>query len=89
MSLVLNISPKTDANVEIKTYGFGSMVDEVSIRTPHGETIIGIEDFLVAVEYVLTNTDLWDGDPRNEFLNQIKTLKLVPGFNPQSVRLSR
>jgi hypothetical protein len=82
MSLLLNSSPKTDPGVEVKTYGpIGDMADEVHIRTNKGNIVIGLQDFLSAVEYVLTNTNFEPDDPRINFSNWVSNLEIGPGYD--------
>jgi hypothetical protein len=52
-----------------------------------GDYLIGIEDFLVAAYYVLTNSDLYPGDPRRQFVKSIAAMIEVEGWNPGGKRL--
>jgi len=64
--------------MEIKT-GF---TNEVLLTTPEGERIeTDIGDILDAAFYMLTNTDLEKNDPRIGFIEVVKNMEEVPGFN--------
>ena len=53
-----------------------------------GDYEISMQDFLHLAEYVLTNTDLTNNDPRLEFVKKVGVkLKIVPGYNPGKQRL--
>lgn len=82
MSLSLNLGTRP-AGVEIKTFGFGSMEGIVHL----GGYEISMADFLMAVAYVLTNTDLKPGDPRLQFMECVRSMKVVDGYNPNTKRL--
>ena len=82
MSLSLGLGTKP-AGLEVKTFGFGSMGNTVHL----GDYEISLEDFLVTVEYVLTNTDLEPNDPRLRFVKRVQSMKEVAGYNPNRKRL--
>ena len=82
MSLILKMGTQP-AVLEVKTFGFGSMGNTVHL----GDYEITIEDFLVATEYVLTNTDLVSNDPRLQFVKCVQSMKGVAGWNPGRKRL--
>lgn len=46
-----------------------------------GEYTIPIEDFVLAVEYALTNSDLYENDPRLKLIKRIKNSDIVDGWN--------
>jgi hypothetical protein len=46
-----------------------------------GEYTIPMKDFVLAVEYVLTNSDLYENDPRLELIETIKKSSIVDGWN--------
>lgn len=76
MSLILGMGTRP-AGLEVKTFGFGPT------NTVHlGKYEISFEDFLVAAEYVLTNTDLEPNDPRLQFVKCVQSMKEVTGYNP-------
>jgi hypothetical protein len=78
MSLALEREGTDPKGVEIKTWGrLGGMADIVHL----GKYEICIEDFLIAAHYVLTNTDIYPGDPRRQFVECIKTMELTEGYN--------
>ncbi len=56
-----------------------------------GNNTFTMKDFLLIIYYVLTNTDLRENDPRLEFSEQLKLLKIIDGYNketnPNSKRL--
>lgn len=59
MSLILT------GDIYVKTYpAVGGMGDRVSF----GKHTVSMEDFVEAMKYVLTNSDLMAGDPRTEFM---------------------
>jgi hypothetical protein len=49
-----------------------------------GDCEIPMSDFCFLVEYVLTNTDLDDGDPRIGMVERIRRAKVVPGHNAEA-----
>lgn len=72
----------------------GTMVK--TLIAPPGIVQIGpiempIEEFCMAAMYVLTNTDLEPVDPRLEFVEDVKRLTRIKGFNirnnPKACRL--
>lgn len=73
MSLILNSD--TNPPVKMKTFGIGE--DKVFI----GDLEIGIGDFVLACQYVLTNTDLKVGDPRLSLVEAVKASRVVQGYN--------
>jgi len=82
MALILQMGTQP-AGLEVKTFGFGSMGNTVHL----GDYKISIEDFLVAAEYVLTNTDLDPNDSRLQFVKCAQSMKEVEGYNPGRKRL--
>jgi len=74
MSLRLAMGTKP-LNLEIKTSGLTPTVVFL------GDYEISLEDWIEATMYVLTNTDLEKDDPRLQFLDRVKRLKVVTGFN--------
>ena len=81
MSLILSLSPD---NISIKTYGYFSKNgkdDTVFIDAQSNKLEINIEDFFAMVYYVLTNTDLYKNDPRLKFIEKVKKMKKVEGYN--------
>jgi len=80
MTLLLNSMPTTDPGMEIKTHGFDG-----SVWFCHNR--IAIEDFLYAVEYVLTNTDLKPHDPRLDFIKAVKDIEVLDGWEDGNERL--
>jgi hypothetical protein len=86
MSLVLSKSLPKD--LEVKTHGtIFRGKDLVLLRGSGVDCEIPIRDFLYAVEYVLTNTDLRHRDPRLKFLKTISKLKQITGYNQENKRL--
>ena len=78
MSLILGRGNKS---LRVKTFGSG----DGSVLL--GGYEISMKDFLIATEYVLTNTDLGRNDPRLKFTKMVKRLKEVEGWNPSKKRL--
>lgn len=74
MSLRLD-DPNTRDHVEVKTWGIGP-----TETVFFGDHEVSMSDFLEAAYYVLTNTNLRDGDPRPDFLEQVARLQPVPGW---------
>jgi hypothetical protein len=70
--------------LKIKTSGFDGPIDDTVYL---GRYQIPMSDFLVAVAYVLTNTDLQANDPRIRFVESLKALQEVDGYNPGQKRL--
>ncbi len=81
MSLVLVETKPT--GLEVKTFGHGPMGNTVYL----GGYEISLKDFLAAVEYVLTNTDLKPNDPRLQFIKCVQSMKEVDGYNANGKRL--
>jgi len=80
--MILGRPGTTPPNLPIKTFPVSS--DGIVYL---GGYEIAIEDFLTAVEYVLTNTDLYPKDPRLQFLKKIQSMKETEGYNPKNKRL--
>lgn len=68
-------------------YGDGREKQQVDVQIP-------LDEFMEAVKYVLTNTNLsegeWSGlpDPREEFLNWTRTLRRARGYGRRGKRLT-
>lgn len=73
MSLELSY---THGKPTVKTWGFMNNKDIVIF----GDYNVDINDFFAMVYYVLTNTDLYKGDPRIKFVKKIKKLRKVKGY---------
>ncbi len=69
--------------IEVKT----SFVESVYLRCGASFAEIPIIDFLIAVEYVLTNVDLEPNDPRLLFVERIKASRVDAGWNPGGKRI--
>jgi len=82
MSFILTDSDYLYCSARSGFAGRGLFEDEVIIE----DYRINIGDFCALVEYVLTNTDLADDDPRRELVRHIKTYKEVDGFNQGNKR---
>ena len=82
MSLSLDQGTKP-AGLEIRTCDFGSLRNTVYL----GNYEISLRDFLVAVAYVLTNTDLEPNDPRLQFVRYVQSMGEVDGYNHGQKRL--
>lgn len=82
MSLFLDLGTNP-AGLQVKTFGFGPMGSTVHL----GDYEISLEDFLIAAEYVLVNTDLEPNDPRLQFVKCVRSMKKVAGYNPSRRRL--
>ncbi|MFZ2969535.1 MAG: hypothetical protein WA063_00125 [Minisyncoccia bacterium] len=82
MTLILN-REGTKQKIDVKTYGAGDLKDKVIF----GKYEILLQDFLDAVHYVLTNTDLEPDDLRLEFVRRVNAMKEVPGYNKNGKRL--
>lgn len=67
----------------VKTFGFGPMGRVVYL----GDYEVSLEDFLAAAGYVLTNTDLEPEDPRLQFVEFVRFMRRVDGYNPGQKRL--
>lgn len=74
MSLILNrgTQPK---GLKAKTIPVGEAVVFL------GDYHITMKDFLELAYYVLTNTNLADGDPRLQFVESVRCMKLVKGYS--------
>lgn len=76
MSLELNQGTKPEG-LEVRSRNMGSPDDIVFI----GEYEISLKDFFATVEYVLTNSDLEPNDPRLQFVERIRSMKEVEGYD--------
>lgn len=72
----------------------GAFPDGLTIKTGFdGQTIylgdyeISMKDFCEAMLYVLENTDLEPDDPRLEFVELVKSMRQVEGYNLGARRL--
>ncbi len=76
----IEISDINQKGVDIKTHGiiFPGQTEE-TVR--FGQYEVPLSEFLLAVEYVMTNTDLNSDDPRILLALKIKHGGIVPGFN--------
>lgn len=83
MSLELSNS---DPVVEVKTYGERPEVVHI---TGGGIALdIPVLDYLAMAWYVLTNSDLYEDDPRTAFVDVVKRLQQVEGHVPGGKRLA-
>lgn len=82
MTLSLDLGTKP-AGLEVRTYGFDPLGSTVFL----GEYEISLKDFLAAAHYVLINTDLEPDDPRPRFVECIRSMSEVKGFNSGGKRL--
>ncbi len=73
MSLILDRGTKPNG-LCAKTIGVG---DEVVFL---GDYEITMEDFLVLAHYVLTNSNLKEDDPRLQFVESVRGMKVVKGY---------
>lgn len=80
MSLLLNRG--TIPEVLVKTHGTG--IEEVFL----GDYEISMSDFMDAAHYVLTNSDLKPNDPRRGFVERVKTMREVDGYNAGEKRFA-
>lgn len=78
MSQSLNHQETMPKGLMVKT---STPVDDQPQMVSLGDYKIHMDDFLLAVDYVLTNTDLLEGDPRLQFVEDVRKLKIVPGRN--------
>lgn len=80
MSLSLELGSKPHG-LSVKTFGYPKMVIFV------GGYEISLEDFLIMAHYVLTNCDLAEDDQRLQFLESIRAMRKVDGYNKGLKRL--
>jgi hypothetical protein len=71
--------------LEVKTHH--SCIRPLANKVLLGGCEITFEDFFDAVEYVLTNTDLEPDDIRLRFLERVKGIKEVDGWDEEGKRL--
>ena len=83
MTLLLDQGTKP-RNLGVKTASIGNLINVVLL----GDYEISFKDFLAAAEYVLTNTSLEPNDIRHGFVQFVKGLKEVDGYNPGEKRLA-
>lgn len=83
MSLTLNRGTKPDG------LSVSTLLGTLSVGAPImlGDYEISMEDFLIVAEYVLTNTDLVPDDQRLQFVECVKSMKEVDGYNQGGKRL--
>ena len=81
MSLLLNQGTHPDG-LQVKTYGIKPEVVFL------GDYRISMPDFLAAVRYVLTNTDLDPHDHRLAFVRWVAKLGTKDGWNEGDIRLA-
>lgn len=79
MSLRLDLGTLPEGT-EAKTDFDGRYVDVGPLK-------ITTDDFCQLAMYVLTNTDLYENDPRLHFMNQLAKLNLINGHGPGRKRL--
>ena len=84
MSMSLDGIGTNQPGLEVRMHGFGSMRNTVDV----GKYEISLEDFLLVVMYVLTNTDLEANDQRRQFVKSVQSMKEVDGYNPNTKRLA-
>ena len=82
MTLSLDLGTKPPGLV-VKTYGLDSLRNIVNL----GDYEISLLDFLLAAEYVLTNTALEPNDPRLQFVKCVQSMREVDGHNPNKKHL--
>ena len=87
MSLLLQHPETKPAELEIKTAGQGFAIGKMGVVFDRPQTVflgdyeIHMDDFLQSALYVLTNTDLLEDDARLRFMEVVKKLEIVPGYN--------
>lgn len=79
MSLRLDMGTLPEG-LSVKTFGFGNTVYL-------GEYEISLLDFLEVARYVLANTDLEPDDPRLKFVEDVRKMVEVKGYNEGKTRL--
>lgn len=87
MSLLLSHPETQPKGLEAKTVGnFGGLGKMGFIRgRPQtvflGDYEIHMDDFMQATLYALTNTDLLEDDARLRFVELVKKIQILPGYN--------
>jgi hypothetical protein len=78
MALTLEKSNQTNPKIEIKT-GYSDKSDGVLLKTCSDKgcsfMTIGMDDFCKLVEYVMTNTEIKEEDPRLKLIEFMKEFK--------------
>jgi hypothetical protein len=82
MSLILSNSGDIHCSARSGGSTRGFTEDKVFI----GDEEIDIKDFCILVEYIFTNTDLEDDDPRIVTANHIKNYAIAEGYNSGNKR---
>jgi len=82
----LRLDQGTDPEVQIKTYG--SYMPGMSLSIGNTYTQITPKDMRAMMEYYLTNADLDESDERVKFVNWVRHLKTITGYNSDRLRLS-
>jgi hypothetical protein len=73
---------------EYKVVAKTGLDNSVSLSDDIGLAIdIPLADFCCLIEYVLTNTDLIENDPRLKLIDRIKHMYKLPGYNKGNERL--
>ena len=80
MTLTLDLGTVPEG-LPCKSHGHAPIIDGLSGRIRIGDYELTMEDFLMLVHYVMTNTDLVPNDPRLSALEMLKEAKVVPGWN--------
>lgn len=88
MILRLNRDPHSEIKPVAHTHPYGRSITLMG-QDPAGHSqhiTIGSHDFCHLVKYFLTNTDLYDGDPRRVLINEIREGGEVQGYNGENTR---
>ncbi len=80
MTLLLERGTKPNG-LGVKTFGLGE--EEIVY---FGNYEISLRDFLMAAYYVLTNTNLQEDDPRRQFVECVRSMQEVEGWNADELK---
>lgn len=83
--MTLEITTSNGERLDIKTHDIGK--HEVELRCGSCFADVPIVDFLIAVEYVLTNVDLAPDDPRLLFIERIRASSVGAGWDKRGKRI--
>lgn len=80
MTLILDESRGPKGKIEIITRSFGPLNDFLHLS---GDGCVSLRDAVEMVEYILTNTDLIEDDPRIQLRERVLRSKVAPGYNTE------
>jgi hypothetical protein len=77
----LSLEHSFPEGITVKSDGLKPQKVRFDLRKRSDGIEMPLDEFLDVVFYVLTNTDLEEGDPRLEFVGLVRRLQQCPGWN--------